>query len=98
MAQNTDPHRFTHQNAAEASRPASGTVPTPAIISKKWLCGHFECQYPSGQMNYRRLYRLVLTDQVLSRIGMTSQEVRQASFREFDALTSYQLKIIFNLR
>lgn len=97
MAQNTDFHSLPPRNHAEASRPDSGTIPAPAIISKKWLCAHFECQYPNGTMNYRRLYRLVLTDQVLTEIGMTRAQVRRTQLREFDAITSRKIKIVFNL-
>jgi hypothetical protein len=69
----------------------------PPIISKKWLCGRFECQYPNGRFNYSRMYRLVLTDDVIRRVGLEVLEVRRSQFREFDAVVSHRLKIVLNL-
>lgn len=69
----------------------------PPLISKKWLCAHFECQYPNGRFNYSRMYRLVLTDEVIRRVGLEVTEVRRSQFREFDAVVSHRLKIVLNL-
>ena len=69
----------------------------PPIISKKWLCSHFECQYPSGRFNYGRMYRLVLTPDVIQRVGLEVAAVRSVHFREFDAVASHRLKIVLNL-
>lgn len=69
----------------------------PPIISKKWLCSHFECQYPSGRFNYGRMYRLVLTPDVIQLVGLEVSAVRSVHFREFDAVASHRLKIVLNL-
>ena len=75
----------------------SAPTEVPPIISKKWLCAHFECQYPSGRFNYGRMYRLVLTPGVLAYVGLDADTVRSAGFREFDAVASLRLKTVLQL-
>ncbi len=69
----------------------------PRIISKKWLCATFDCQFPGGRFNYRRLYRVVLTSQVLTAAGLDPQQVRRTTFREFDAVASAKLREILSI-
>lgn len=71
--------------------------PPPPIITKKWLCVRFQCQYPGGNFNYTRLYRLVLTPDVIRQIGMTPETIRGRTVREFDAVTSRKLKQVLDL-
>jgi len=64
----------------------------PAIITKKWLYGHFEI----SNTNCGRLYRLVLTSEVLEAIGLTETIVRRRGFKYFTAVQSKQLaQILF---
>jgi len=69
----------------------------PRIISKKWLCATFGCQFPGGRFNYRRLYRVVLTEPVLVAAGLDPQQVRCTTFREFDAVASAKLREILSI-
>lgn len=72
--------------------------PAPLILSKKWLCVRYECvSLKSNRMNYKRLYRVVLTSSVISAIGMTEAEIRRRDMKEFDALTSARLKNVLGL-
>ena len=64
----------------------------PRIITKKWLRIH----YSIGKTNVDRLYRAVLTDDVLQQLGLTRADVRQTGFTYFTAAQSQALaKILF---
>ena len=69
----------------------------PPILTKKWLAFRFGCQYPAGNFNYKRLYRLVLTVEVLAEIGYTPESVKGPRVVEFDAVASRKLIKILDL-
>lgn len=101
MTQTTDNELAELIKANPAGWGTKSTVhapePPPRIITKKWLCSHFQCQYPSGDFNYTRLYRLVLTPEVIDAIGMTPERIRGRTVREFDAVTSRKLMQVLSL-
>jgi hypothetical protein len=72
-------------------------LPIPAIITKKWLADRMECTCPNGEINRDRLYKYVLTHEVLQKIGLRAKEVRQKSFKCFDRLQSIALTQILDL-
>lgn len=62
----------------------------PNLISKKWLCDHYNISHhnPNG------LYRNVLTPDVLEQLGLSTETVRTRSFKMFSATDSRKLKQI----
>lgn len=64
------------------SRVPAGDV--PMLISKKWLCHHFDLVYPNGRCNIRGLYTHVLTPRVIREMGMTELEMRSQGLKTFD--------------
>lgn len=69
----------------------------PPIITKKWLAWRFGCVHPCRKFNYSRLYRLVLTPDVLLEIGYTPETVKGPGVQEFDAVASAKLIKILSL-
>ena len=85
----TGKHIIGTRNAKTSER--VGETPPP-IITKKWLFAHFEI----SPTNRSRLYRLVLTVEVLAAIGCNESEVRRRGFQCFTAVQSKELvKILF---
>jgi len=80
-----EPSQARIQQNSELSDSRVGDV--PLLISKKYLLWRFQLS------DQNALYRNVLTPGVLSRIGLTQDDVRCRSFR-FDALQSAELKRI----
>ena len=74
----------THLAANEAQNRKSAVLDVPTLISKKWLCGHFGIP----QNNPGRLYRLVLTEEVLDYLNLKTEEVRIKGFKTFSASQS----------
>ena len=98
MTERADFQTGRPHSAGRVGEGARTTEKPPLIISKKWLAVRFEmCAAGSGEINYRRLYRLVLTPEVLAHIGKTLPEVRCRSVKEFDAITSRKLIEILQL-
>lgn len=69
----------------------------PPLITKKWLCWHFRLVSPTGRAHYQQLYRVVLTDQVITEIGMKPAEVRSRTLKTFSAQASARLKMVLCL-
>ena len=86
----TNQERRLRGETPETSKRVGDTP--PPIITKKWLFCHFEI----SQTNRTRLYRLVLTAEVLAAIGLRESEVRRRGFQCFTAVQSKLLvKILF---
>jgi hypothetical protein len=56
----------------------------PMLITKKWLCVHFDLVYPGGRVNIRALYSKVLTPAVIRSMGMSEAEIRSPCLKTFD--------------
>lgn len=56
----------------------------PLIFGKKDLCRVLECFMPCGQPNYKRLRRFFLTDEVLSRSGITLEVYQKTRLFTFE--------------
>lgn len=79
------------------SRTSHTPTNVPPLITKKWLCCHFGLITPKGQLQYRALYRKVLTADVVKACGLKMDEVRRQDLKTFDAVTSANLKRILML-
>lgn len=100
MIDNQSPTRETRNRVGDASQPtyhAPGSTTPPPIITKQWLAWRFECVHPCGKRNYKKLYRLVLTESVLAEIGHTPESVKGFTVQEFDVVTSRKLIQILSL-
>lgn len=62
----------------------NSTDQPPPLIDKKWLCKRFNLILPSGYINYKRLYDMVLTAEVIAALGATTDEIRNISFKTFN--------------
>ena len=87
------PFAFTNSapNAIWQSRTVHTPAPLPLLISKKWLCIHFNLIGPGGKANTEALYSKVLTREVLTAAGLTETEVRRREVRTFDRTTTLRL-------
>lgn len=69
----------------------------PPLISKKWLCIRFGLMLPGGTINYRGLYKKVLTASVIAGMNSTQEEIRNAKLRVFDREQTLKLIEILGL-
>lgn len=69
----------------------------PMLISKKWLCVHFDLVYPGGRVNTRALYSKVLTPAVIRSMGMSVMEMRSAALKTFDRQQTIKLIKLLDL-
>lgn len=83
MTQHTHHQEGRVGQRTDTAQPRTDTNTLPALLTKKELASRMDCTMPGGLINRRRLYNCVLTDDVLERIGLTSEQVRKISFRTF---------------
>lgn len=70
----------------------------PAFITKKWLCWRLDLIHlPCGRPNYKALYQLALTPEVLSAIGTAEGAVRRRGFTTFNREQTVALIRILDL-
>lgn len=69
----------------------------PMLITKKWLCVHFDLVYPGGRVNSRALYSKVLTPAVIRSMGMSVEEMRSTALKTFDRQQTIQLIKLLDL-
>ncbi|MEZ4925560.1 MAG: hypothetical protein R3A50_04740 [Saprospiraceae bacterium] len=72
----------------------SNSAEIPALLSKKWLCCYFNL-WNGSRPNYKQLYKKVLTPEVLERVVLTQNQVKE--MKTFDALTSARLKQVLSI-
>lgn len=65
-------------------------------MTKKWLAAAFGCMNAGG-VDYRRLYRYVLTPEILSDAGIKPGEIRHKGCKTFTAIQSDALARVLNL-
>lgn len=68
------------ETPAPTNRASSGP---PPLISKKWLCDRFRLRLPCGTINYKALYRKVLTPEVIAALGAAPEEIRSRNVKTF---------------
>lgn len=100
MIENQSQLRENIGRVGDASKPTyhvpSPESKVPVFITIKWLALTKECFMPRcRKVNYARLHRLVLTDEVLEYIGKSREDLHGLS--EFDLVTSNKLKKILSL-
>lgn len=69
----------------------------PPLISKKWLACRFNLMSPAGSVDYKGLYRKVLTPDVIQEMGLTIEQVRRSDVRTFDRQQTIKLIEILSL-
>ncbi len=81
------PSQSLHNGVGESSR---------ILLTKKYLAVFFGCTNSRG-VDYKRLYRHVLTAEVLEKAGIQECEIRKQSHKTFTALQSSALMRVLNL-
>ncbi len=79
----------------EVTTPADrGADPPPPLITKKWLACRFGLMHESGNIDYKKMYRKVLTPEVIRELGSTVEEIRCKNLRTF---TRQQTNILIRI-
>ncbi len=88
----TSPLGYWRQETTPHTDPAYEAP--PPLITKKWLACRFNLMHDSGNIDYKKMYRKVLTPEVIQAMGSTVAEIRSNRLRTF---TRQQTNILIKL-